>query len=116
MTIAAVNVRNQFKGKVREIVEGPVVSEVDVETFATGLNEHRGLAFDPTGDLLVAEAGTYESNAAGGSPVSQNQSGRVVRIGANGQISVFVGPRDLVLLNALIAPGKAQGPSLLFGR
>jgi molybdopterin-binding protein len=32
MTILAVNVRNQFRGKVREIVEGPVVSEVDVET------------------------------------------------------------------------------------
>jgi len=32
MTITAINVRNQFRGKVREIVEGPVVSEVDVET------------------------------------------------------------------------------------
>jgi len=31
-TITAVNVRNQFKGKVKEIIEGPVVSEVDVET------------------------------------------------------------------------------------
>lgn len=36
MTITAVNVRNQFKGKVKEIIEGPVVSEVDVET-ASGL-------------------------------------------------------------------------------
>jgi len=34
MTITAVNVRNQFKGKVKEIIEGPVVSEVDVETAA----------------------------------------------------------------------------------
>jgi molybdopterin-binding protein len=32
MTITAINVRNQFRGKVREIIEGPVVSEVDVET------------------------------------------------------------------------------------
>ncbi len=32
MTITAINVRNQFRGKVKEIVEGPVVSEVDVET------------------------------------------------------------------------------------
>jgi len=31
MSIAAINVRNQFRGKVREIIEGPVVSEVDVE-------------------------------------------------------------------------------------
>jgi molybdopterin-binding protein len=36
MSIAAINVRNQFRGKVREIIEGPVVSEVDVET-AQGL-------------------------------------------------------------------------------
>ncbi|CAN7460727.1 TOBE domain-containing protein [Rhizobacter sp. LjRoot28] len=32
MTIAAINVRNQFRGTVREIIEGPVVSEIDVET------------------------------------------------------------------------------------
>lgn len=31
-TISAINVRNQFRGKVKEIIEGPVVSEVDVET------------------------------------------------------------------------------------
>ncbi len=36
MSIAAVNARNQFRGKVKEIIEGPVVSEVDVET-ADGL-------------------------------------------------------------------------------
>ncbi|TCT19444.1 TOBE domain-containing protein [Thiobaca trueperi] len=34
MSIVAVNARNQFKGKIREIVEGPVVSEVDVQTSA----------------------------------------------------------------------------------
>lgn len=34
MAIAAVNARNQFRGKIREIVEGPVVSEVDVQTEA----------------------------------------------------------------------------------
>jgi molybdopterin-binding protein len=32
MGITAINVRNQFKGKVKEIIRGPVVSEVDVET------------------------------------------------------------------------------------
>ncbi|MDR3300649.1 MAG: TOBE domain-containing protein [Candidatus Accumulibacter sp.] len=32
MTIKAINVRNQFRGKIKEIIEGPVVSEVDVET------------------------------------------------------------------------------------
>ena len=34
MSITAINVRNQFRGKVREIIEGPVVSEIDVETPA----------------------------------------------------------------------------------
>jgi molybdopterin-binding protein len=32
MSIAAINVRNQFRGIVKEIIYGPVVSEVDVET------------------------------------------------------------------------------------
>lgn len=36
MAIHAINVRNQFKGRIKEIVTGPVVSEVDVET-ASGL-------------------------------------------------------------------------------
>ncbi|MBC7498958.1 MAG: TOBE domain-containing protein [Herminiimonas sp.] len=34
MSIQAINVRNQFRGKIKEIIEGPVVSEVDVETPA----------------------------------------------------------------------------------
>ncbi|MGY4831006.1 TOBE domain-containing protein [Sphaerotilaceae bacterium SBD11-9] len=32
MSITAINVRNQFRGKVKEVILGPVVSEVDVET------------------------------------------------------------------------------------
>lgn len=32
MSIHAINVRNQFRGRIKEIVTGPVVSEVDVET------------------------------------------------------------------------------------
>jgi molybdopterin-binding protein len=32
MAIHAVNVRNQFKGRIKEIITGPVVSEVDIET------------------------------------------------------------------------------------
>ncbi len=32
MTITAINVRNQFRATIKEIVEGPVVSEVDVQT------------------------------------------------------------------------------------
>ena len=34
MSINAINVRNQFHGTVKEIIEGPVVSEVDVVTPA----------------------------------------------------------------------------------
>ena len=34
MTIAAINVRNQFRGTIKEIIEGPVVSEGDVQTPA----------------------------------------------------------------------------------
>ena len=34
MSISAVNARNQFRGKIIEIIEGPVVSEVDVQTAA----------------------------------------------------------------------------------
>ncbi|HET7792542.1 MAG TPA: molybdopterin-binding protein [Rhizobacter sp.] len=32
MSITAINVRNQFRGKVKEVILGPVVSEIDVET------------------------------------------------------------------------------------
>ena len=32
MSIHAINVRNQFRGRIKEIVLGPVVSEIDVET------------------------------------------------------------------------------------
>jgi molybdopterin-binding protein len=32
MTIQSVNARNQFKGRIKEIIVGTVVSEVDVET------------------------------------------------------------------------------------
>jgi molybdopterin-binding protein len=32
MAITEVNVRNQFRGKIKEIITGSVVSEVDVET------------------------------------------------------------------------------------
>ena len=34
MSITAINARNQFRGKVKEIILGPVVSEIDVETPA----------------------------------------------------------------------------------
>ncbi|MFS2161926.1 molybdopterin-binding protein, partial [Pseudomonas sp. Pseusp122] len=36
MTIKAINVRNQFKGTIKEIVTGDVLSEIDVQT-ASGI-------------------------------------------------------------------------------
>jgi len=36
MSIQAINVRNQFRGLVKEIIRGDVVSEVDVQT-ASGI-------------------------------------------------------------------------------
>lgn len=30
--IQSINARNQFRGRIKEIIDGPVVSEVDVET------------------------------------------------------------------------------------
>ncbi|MCG2584352.1 molybdopterin-binding protein [Massilia sp. TS11] len=32
MKTTTINVRNQFRGRVKEIILGPVVSEVDIET------------------------------------------------------------------------------------
>ncbi|MFZ5581292.1 MAG: TOBE domain-containing protein [Pseudomonadota bacterium] len=34
MSISAINARNQFRGRIKEIILGPVVSEIDVETPA----------------------------------------------------------------------------------
>jgi molybdopterin-binding protein len=34
MSIKSINVRNQFRGVIKEIIEGPVLSEVDVDTPA----------------------------------------------------------------------------------
>jgi molybdopterin-binding protein len=36
MSIAEINVRNQFRGTIKEIIRGSVVSEVDIET-ASGI-------------------------------------------------------------------------------
>lgn len=32
MSIQSINARNQFRGRIKEIVSGPVVSELDIET------------------------------------------------------------------------------------
>ncbi len=70
MSIAAVNARNQFRGRIREIVEGPVISEVDVQTdggvvtatITTRSIKHLGLtvgsevlALIKSSDVLIAK-------------------------------------------------------------
>ena len=55
-----------------------------IETFATGLNQPRGMAFDDAGNLLVTEAGVVDNQAdAIVSPLT-NHTGRVLRIAPNG--------------------------------
>lgn len=61
-----------------------------IETFATGLNQPRGMAFDDAGNLLVAEAGIVDEQVdAVVSPLT-NHSGRVLRIGPNGSVIPLV--------------------------
>ena len=69
MTIQSINVRNQFRGAIKEIIEGPVLSEVDVQTASgivtsvittrsvkeLGLAPGKGVMFDTTLKLLLDE-------------------------------------------------------------
>jgi DNA-binding beta-propeller fold protein YncE len=52
------------------------------EPFATGLNQPRGMAFDASGDLFVAEAGAAS--------IDFGNSGRVMRISPRGELSLAV--------------------------
>jgi sugar lactone lactonase YvrE len=58
------------------------------EPFATGLNQPRGMAFDGAGNLYVAEAGALDPNHTGQVSPIVNQSGRVLRITPDRQVSV----------------------------
>jgi len=51
MSIQAINVRNQFSGKIRDVVFGDVVSEVEVET--------------PSGSIVSAVITTRSLNELG---------------------------------------------------
>ncbi len=56
---------------------------VVTEPFLTGLNQPRGMVFDDSGDLFVAEAGAKFSDPT-------NHSGRVVRITPNHEVTTVV--------------------------
>jgi DNA-binding beta-propeller fold protein YncE len=56
--------------------------------FATGLSQPRGLAFDPAGNLYVAETGARDSPAPNATPSPTNHSGRLLRIAPDRQITV----------------------------
>jgi molybdopterin-binding protein len=76
MSIAAVNARNQFKGRIREIVEGPVVSEVDVQTDAgivtatitTRSIKHLGLTVGSEVLALIKSSGVLIAKLRDSSP------------------------------------------------
>jgi len=69
MAIQAINVRNQFRGKVKAIIEGPVVSEVDVETPAgivtsvITTRSIRDLGLEPGTDVVALVKATEVSIA-----------------------------------------------------
>lgn len=65
-------------------------SRLQVQTFATGLDQPRGMAFDPDGNLYVAEAGVADAVADPMISPSTNQSSRVQRIDPGGAITTLV--------------------------
>src|SRR5689334_22174588 len=68
----------------------------DVSTFATGLNNPRGLTFGPDGQLYVAEGGIGGTNSTDGQcdqvipPVGpytgSNNGARIVKVERNGEV------------------------------
>jgi sugar lactone lactonase YvrE len=65
-------------------------SPVIGERFVRGLNQPRGMSFDRTGNLYVAEAGALTSEETGSVSPIINYSSRVVRITPDGKIDTVV--------------------------
>src|SRR5690349_71624 len=94
------------------------VPRVAAQPFATGLNQPRGMVFDATGDLFVAETGSAQVGAS---------SGRVLRISPRGELSVAadglpfthlpdhgdVGAADLAMLGGALYLLTGEGPAAL---
>jgi sugar lactone lactonase YvrE len=60
------------------------------EPFATGLSQPRGMAFDATGNLFVAEAGALAPGATSNISPQINHSSRVVRIAPDGHVTTVL--------------------------
>jgi hypothetical protein len=72
----------------------PAGAQTGAQVIATGLNNPRGLAFSPNGDLYVAESGAGGSGPCFAGPEGPScfgHSGSVTRIGRNGQSRVLTG-------------------------
>src|SRR3954453_7383972 len=90
------------------------------QPFVTGLNQPRGMVFDDSGDLFVAEAGAEFSEPT-------NHSGRVLRITRNREVTVVVdglpftnlgehgdvGATDLAMLDGALYLLTGEGYDLL---
>ena len=60
------------------------------ETFVSGLNQPRGMAFDRAGNLYIAEAGAIELPADTMVSPSTNHSSRILRIGPDRQVTAIL--------------------------
>lgn len=60
------------------------------EPFATGLDQPRGMAFDTTGNLFVAEAGALAPGATSNVSPQINHSSRIVSVAPDGHVTTVL--------------------------
>ncbi len=96
---------------------------VSVSVVATGLNDPRGLAFSPGGELYVAEAGTGGSGSTAGlcdqvqppvGPILGGTTARVLRVGAGGTLTVVAQGLPSAEASPLIGGDRQGAASVSF--